>query len=452
MMKVLTAGAALALMAAGSAHASNDDLINAFQKACKPGEGVRVDAPGDYGVIEIQAVRAALLKEFPLDFAVGQSAESLARRAMGDPASPAKTDEAKTQNAQLFRYRRIVEAWSAWPGAGTVVPTLQQGGLKIESVGARSLDTETRLTRLFANDGADLRIICRNPDRSASPVSSTTSNQPSLTVVNAAEDLDEGDITKKTFGEFSYSDNREARTQAWSVKVAAALQWPEKIGSALPFDSFTWAPLVYVAYDRQGENDPAKDGYVNNLDFGVQLNGALDLPWGETLATGYYGLSARYQTDDNFRSEVYAAEFRFEPPLAPIKHHNIYDRLWSGGPVAADFKWRADLVADWIEVSDAGRKVALVDKAEYVRLGYDIDLALRVGPSDKDWRVLFRAKYQLRDGRTEDGGDAQIFTGGLSYLASEDTRWKFGLTYERGENLESFERSELWKLAIGFRY
>lgn len=168
--------------------------------------------------------------------------------------------------------------------------------------------------------------------------------------------------------------------------------------------------------------------------------------------TGYYSASAAIWTDDKFKSEAYAAELVLDPPLPYIPYHRSYKALDRGGPVEVDFKWGAHFVADWIQVDDPGRRKELVDQAEYVRIGYDTGFDLRFGPADADWRFLLSADYGLRDGQTEDGGDAQLFSSSLLFLDGKETHWSFGLSYERGENLQSFEKSELWKLVFGARF
>lgn len=467
-MKGLITGCVLALAACSAAHAETRDLVAALQEDCKPAPGLRVGLPGAYGTTSMKSVQKALYAEFPLgDFAIGQSAQDLAQRAMtatpGPPSQDPKVAARQAEDAQLLRYRRVIEVWSSWPQTGGVVATLEEGGVWIDATEAGGVDTQTRLARLFTADDTGLRVVCRNPaadepqsEPSPQRQGQSGADQPTLSIVKTAGDLGEGDLEKKTFAEFSYSDNRDTRVQAWAVKLAAGLQWSERLVPSEPNGRpyLTAAPLAFVAFDRAGDNDPSEEGYVNNLDFGVQLGGRLGMMWGEGPAVGYYRLTGRYQTDDKLESAIYAAELRLVPPLPPIKHHRVYEPLWNGGSWAVDLKWKADLVADWIEVSDAGEKTALVDKAEYVRLGYDADLALRVGPSasDRDWRLLLSARYALRDGQTQDGGDAQWFTGGLAYLPSDDANWSFGLTYERGETLESFERAEIWRLAVGYRY
>ena len=110
-------------------------------------------------------------------------------------------------------------------------------------------------------------------------------------------------------------------------------------------------------------------------------------------------------------------------------------------------------VADWGRVENPGHKDELKERAHDRRLGYDLGLDLRAGPPGReDWRVIWTNLYQLRNGRTAAGGDAQLFTSSLKFKLSDESRFAFGLTYDRGENLQSLDQSEAWRLVLGLRY
>jgi hypothetical protein len=445
-MKRLIIAAVLTLGFGGAAHADGQDIVVAVRKACRPAPGL----PDGYGLVSAEAVRDAVHEQLPLPPGVWvEGVDAMADRAM--KPLPAVSDD----DRQLSRYRLIVAAWSEVPGTADD-PTLRRAGVRIEPTGA-NVDVRARLVQLLRGD-KELRIVCRGP--TPEPAQQEPRKGPHFLLVKQASDLGAADfadgaalpespIAKKSFAEFTYVDDRQTHVQSWAVKLAAGLQWPEQGWVAKDGASYLkWNRRLYVAYDRQGENNPLADGYVNNLDFGGQLSGRFG--FGKTL-TSYYAISAAYRTDDDFKSKAYAVELSVDPPLPYIPYHRGF-RRFAANPIAADFKWGANLVADWIQVDDPGRRQLLADQAEYARLGYDAGFDLRFGPAKQSWRLLLSVDYGLRDGQTKEGGDAQLFTSSLVFLDKETTNQSFGLSYERGENLQSFENSELWKIVLGVRY
>lgn len=456
-MRRLVTGTALALALGGSAQAAIEDVVPALRAACKQDPR----APEGYGLIRAADVIDALEAELPIPGSVwGQGADRMAARAMlptpAPPEAPKSTDD-KT----LERYREIVKQWSEVSDARRVLRTLEPGEIRIEPTG-EGAKVEERVAKMFASD-PNLLITCRNPQPELQATVATT--RPAFVLVKQASDLADSEVlfdnggldeppvrSKRTFAEFTYTDDREARVQTWAVKLAAALQWPEQGAASKegePYLKRNWR--VFLAYDRQGENDPNADGYVNNLDFGAQVSGRFGFGVASTY-TGYYAVSGAYRTDDDLESSGYALELAIDPPLPYLPYHRAYRALDRGGPVAIDFKWAVNLVADWVQIDDAGRRKDLADQAEFFRVGYDAGFNVRFGPSGAKWRLLLSTDYNVRDGQTKDGGDAQMFTSSLLFLDSKDTPWSFGLSYERGENLQSFEKSELWKFLLGVRF
>jgi hypothetical protein len=456
----LVAGLAAALVSAGAAQAAApDDLIPEFRRACRPPPSsgvVRAAGRGDFGVIEAAEVRNRLLKTFPSatlgllgrETDARSNAEWLADRALAMPRG------AKDDDAILFVVARMVREWMRPISPETALLPIADGGLMIRPASSDAeLSEREVLIRIFEGRDEGLNFICRDPE--PAPPEPTTSagvpkDAPNFVLVKTADDLAETDIAKKSFAEFSYADNRQVRVQSWGVQFAAGLSWPEKrIGGQNGY--VHWSPNLYIAYERKGENDPSADGYVNNLDFGTQISGDLGFLAGGSRI-GYWTLSAELETDDHFESRAYGAELRIDPPLPPLPYFRAFQQIGSGRAIEADARWTVDLIADWSHVANPGGKQTLLDRAEYARLGYDAGFQIRVGPSRKEWRLAWSVLYQLRDGRTRNGGDAQLLTSSLLFEGRDETKWAFGLSYERGENLQSFEPSELWKFILGLRF
>jgi len=57
----------------------------------------------------------------------------------------------------------------------------------------------------------------------------------------------------------------------------------------------------------------------------------------------------------------------------------------------------------------------------------------------------------MRDGFTEDNGDAQYVTSSISYFPTVDASFGLSLSYERGEVITSLEDQEKWLLGLKVR-
>jgi hypothetical protein len=449
--RTILAAALATLAMTGAARADTlGDLAAELQKACRPappGMSIQAAGPGDHGLVEIGKIRTPLLKVFAFDaeFVLDETAASLADKAIK------QTVPAEKVNGKLFRLGRLATQWTR-PGTSTAMLPLERGGLRIlDRTGAPTDAAAAALQEILAGKGDDFIFVCRGPipeiaeaeDDGASPTAS-------FVLSKTAPDLAESKLSKKAFGEFTFSDDRDARAQAYGIAFAAGVK-----SRTIPvIDEGPWRLnsdyTLYGEIERSGSNDPTADNYVNNLNFGAQVSGRFRIPKGPTWF-GYYALSLQGETDDDFAARAYRAQLMLDPPI-PLIGRRTPARVfgWLGGEV--DGGWSLKGVADWVQVDDPGEKKKLVDQAEYVRLGYDVGLKFRIVPEEAEWRLVWSTLYKVRDGRTEDGGDAQMFTSGVMFEPSDTSHHSFGLSYERGENLQSFEKSEIWKLNLGLRY
>jgi len=445
---------------AGSAKADPaDTLSEALRSACRPGAvpaDLHLSPQSHYGRIAAADVADALEAAYPgrADLLMGRPVDP--RDTRTNPAWLADQAYASVENpsdaqAALAATGRFITEWMEDETITSGLP-LRGGGVRIVAPGRKPAEV---LLQVMTGDDKGLTLVCRYP--SPSP-QEPGPDRLRLRLVKTPGDLDtpkrkhDGAPFPDTysFAEFAYADDRQTRTQAWGVAATAALEWPEFLPGG-EGGYLHWTPRLYLAYERKGESDPAVDGYVNNLTLGGRVTGDLGL---STDWFGYYSLSAMVESDDHLKSEAYAAEVRIDPPLPPMPYHRYMQKLHDGPRLRAFAQWDVDLVADWRQIDDPGRKTALKDAAEYVRLGYDAGFRVRIGPSAprEDWGIALAVAYSVRDGQTGDGGDAQLFTSSLAFEPSAESRVTFGLSYERGENLTSFESSELWKLFFGVRY
>lgn len=321
------------------------------------------------------------------------------------------------------------------------------GGVSVARPGgepADAADGEAILKAIFAKDESSFTFGC---DKGAEPKPSSI--LPGLRISRTPEDLFDP-LDTKSYGEFAYSQDEVADEDAYSIYGTAGWtfgeirhQWPPS-KDAFPYLALSATPVAFVQYEREGGDSVAADKEVNNLNFGLEVGGFIELGRAGRTDVHAYTVSLRAMSDDRFDSEAWAVNASFTPDIRLPGHHLPLlskDRRLS-------FRWQLSAVADHASVSDPGRKAALQTAPEYSRLGYDVDAALRYtlagGAS-----VALTSDYRLRDEFSRGEMDAQLFTAGL--LFEPNRNWAFGLIYQRGENLDSLEFSETWKLTIGVR-
>ena len=450
----LGAGAALATGAANAADLSK--LVPELKKECRAPTGgvIRINGSSNFGVIGAKPVRAALLKTYGFDSAMllDKDPAQLAR----DAVEAARTGAETGTEGQLAELALLVSEWGGLTDGGAPLLRLEDGGLKISS--QTPLTQEELLTRVLSAREDGMQIICRAPQPPPPPPpppppqgTPVPPAPPTFSVAKTPDALTQIDITKKSFAEFAFTNDSDKDVQTFGIAAAAGVRFSERRFGNKQTWSFSRRPSLYVSYERKGENDPASTSYVNNLNFGGQISGDLQLKGSRTWI-GYYVVSGQFETDDDFASRAYGVELRVDPPLL-LPGNREYLSLPAPTGVRAEAIWNVDLVAKWSEVQDPGEKAALTTRPEFLTLGYDLGLQMLFGPDeDGAWRLIWSTTYQLRDGRTEDGGDAQMFTSSVALGLAKDTRYSVGVTYERGENLQSFAPSEVWKLVLGYRY
>ena len=462
-------GLSLAALTAGAAQADTQDMVDALADGCAASSAtVTAPAgPGRWGTLRPDQVQAAVYKAYAVDsrqlaVAGGRAlAARVARTRRGEAAVPAIPADARPLLNQLWDQ---VEQWGQ-PGADNHghLRTLAEGGLMIvDNQGRPTSDrTEELLGDILVGE-SNYTFICRmkppvptveTPSRTPTdPPPAETDGRPAWVLVKTRDGLGETSLEDKEFAEFSYTDDQEAGDRTFGLAFTAGARFDETTFDLWSGSFINAAFTPYVSFDRQGGDDPTADGYVNNLNFGLQAAGAIQLRGSRTWL-GYYSLSYAHETDGEFESDANSLELKLDPPL-PVSwpYHRMFSRAL--GPYddpRLEARWTLEGVADWVEVDDPGQKKSLTERTTYRRLGYDLGLDLRFHPSD-DWHILWTNQYQVREGQTSAGGDAELFSSSLLFKLSKDSHYSFGLNFENGRDLQSLEPTEVWKLVIGLRY
>jgi hypothetical protein len=429
------AATAFAVLAPAWAHAAEPLLVQNLAP--------EIRSRCDGGRISAEGLRTAILgsKVAPLTSDRWWTADHPALIARA-----AFSNDMTTDGEALDLLQDLVESWvEPNPPSYKGLPR-SSGGVSVDRPGggpASVADGEAILKAVFAKDEASFTFGC---DKAAEPKPSSI--LPGLRLSRTPEDLFDP-LDTKSYGEFAYSQDDVADADAYSIYATAGWtfgevrrQWPPNDASSYLAISAT--PVGFVQYEREGGDGVTADKEVNNLNFGLEAGGFIELGRPGRTDIHAYTLSLRAMSDDRLDSEAWSVNASFTPDIRlPGNHLPLLSK-----DRRLNFRWQLSAVADHASVSDPGRKVALQTAPEYTRIGYDFDAALRYALGGGA-SIALTSDYRLRDEVSRGDMDAQLFTAGLRFEPSPN--WAFGLTYERGENLDSLEFSETWKLTIGVR-
>ena len=253
------------------------------------------------------------------------------------------------------------------------------------------------------------------------------------------------------FAMLNWSGDREAGSDTYSFRMALGSPsfWTREPNENR-VTSFTHR--ASLSYERSTSS--ATDSSDKNI-VGLGLVG-------EAIVYGAWGGGDRlfdyeltYLTDDQFEPETVYAAARTSLPFAWANGFGSYADLNSDSDRVWQFRWTADAVLDGFHVADAAGLVKLEDQTEYARLGANLGLTLRrvTDINDDDSSVWqFDARYDIREGLTGEGGEAQLFRSSFGFQPSKTGLYTLALEYERGEHLTSFTDIEKWTFGIGVRY
>lgn len=266
-----------------------------------------------------------------------------------------------------------------------------------------------------------------------------------IRVASSEAEAEKDDYTKRNPAQLSYDNNR-ANTGAIISANAVALfpavaSWGKESVTTQGFGDVR----PFVGYQRISASDPASE--VNNLDFGVRGKFRFARADGQEAYVG--GLSATYETDDRFKSQL----ARYEASLAlPVKAW-LKDDLHYDVAAPCVICQTADLtlVSDYVNVGNPGDKVALTDLPQYARAGFDAswDIRLKQGAGKPSFGL--NLQYSARDDLSGENASADRLTTRAAYYPTEQSHYAFGLEYDSGRDLTSLTPVKRWLVTWGFR-
>lgn len=266
-----------------------------------------------------------------------------------------------------------------------------------------------------------------------------------IRVASSEAEAEKDDYTKRNPAQLSYDDNR-ANTGAIISANAVALfpaitSWGKESVTTQGFGDVR----PFVGYQRISASDPASE--VNNLDFGVRGKFRFARADGQAAYVG--GLSATYETDDRFKSQLARYEASLTLPVKTwLKDDLHYD---VAAPCGVCQTADVTLVSDYVNVGNPGDKVALTDLPQYARAGFDAawDIRLKQGAGKPSFGL--NVQYSAREDLSGENASADRLTTRAAYYPTEQSHYAFGLEYDSGRDLTSLTPVKRWLVTWGFR-
>jgi hypothetical protein len=454
------AASAVAVLAAGPALAADKTLPELIAGSC------RANAAGSsQGHIEAADLRKALTKIYPIvwtwDPQAPPSNEAIISGILLGGQSPGNVPESDNRKT-FIAVGQLFDDWAGVAGAA-VLPEAEGGVTVLRRDGRPVMKDDVRRAVRAVYLGAEpnsFTFRCGKPTKPEpdAPDGEIAAPKSSVVIAKSADQFGKsGDEKEK--GELGLTADRHAHETLFGTNIAVGLAFP--IFGGRKKDEFRGAEVVqgnvtpFIAFDRQGGDDPTDKTYVNNLSFGLSTDGYLALRTGSASVqshtfTTYYSLVGRYETDDRFKSAAYIAELHLQPIL-PLAGNSSAYYFASGPKLEFGGLWSIAGVADHAEVDDPWKKQKLLDTKEYTRLGYDatIKAILRPAYGQGDWSVQWQNDLSVRRDQTDNHGSARLFSSKLTFAPAKN--YGFSLGYQEGRVLDSLEKIRQIKITIDLK-
>jgi hypothetical protein len=264
-------------------------------------------------------------------------------------------------------------------------------------------------------------------------------------IASTVSETEKDDYTKRDPARLSYVDNAADSAPVISAKgviaAPAIVTWGDQTVATEGFGDIR----PFAGYERISSVNPGSE--VNNLDFGLRGHFRFARDDGKEAYIG--GLTAAYETDDRFQSAL----TRFEASLSlPLKAWT--DRTFPGNGASDCVICQTanmTLVTDYVDVSDPGQKLALIDLPQYARAGFDAQWDVRLNRGKDKPGFGFNVQYSRRDDLRGDGATASRMISRAAYYPTPQSHYVFGLEYDKGEDLISLSTIDRWMLTWGYR-
>lgn len=288
-------------------------------------------------------------------------------------------------------------------------------------------------------------VIAAIPNTEAAPKKGLRAAISHWRIASTVNETEKDDYTKRDPARLSYVDNAADSAPVISAKgviaAPAIITWGDQTVANRGFGDIR----PFAGYERISSVNPGSE--VNNLDLGLRGHFRFARNDGKEAYIG--GLTAAYETDDRFQSSL----TRFEASLSlPLKAWT--DRTFPGnGSSECVICQTANmtLVTDYVDVSDPGEKLALIDLPQYARAGFDAQWDVRLNRGKDKPGFGLNVQYSRRDDLRGDGATASRMISRAAYYPTPQSHYVFGLEYDKGEDLISLSTIDRWMLTWGYR-
>lgn len=288
-------------------------------------------------------------------------------------------------------------------------------------------------------------VIAAVPSEDEAPKTGLRAAISHWRIASTVNETEKNDYTKRDPARLSYVDNAADSAPVISAKgviaAPAIITWGDQAVATRGFGDIR----PFAGYERISSVNPSSE--VNNLDFGLRGHFRFARNDGKEAYIG--GLTAAYETDDRFQSAL----TRFEASLSlPLKAWT--DRTFPGNGSSECLICQTanmTLVTDYVDVSDPGEKLALVDLPQYARAGFDAQWDVRLNRGKDKPSFGLNVQYSRRDDLRNDGATASRMISRAAYYPTPQSHYVFGLEYDKGQDLISFSNIDRWMLTWGYR-
>ena len=241
----------------------------------------------------------------------------------------------------------------------------------------------------------------------------------------------------------AFTDNGVKNEQSVAIEAAVG------VGFAItPYDSlfgFLHYTQNTTETDAADDDDDAKD--IRALSPGLLVRRSLLAgPIAASLGATIYPTFDFAQDSEMLRARLFLNDIAIDPGGKIIcgAERRFGPLLWN---------CRLSVSAEWAHVFDAGRSadLATLDDDQYFGLGGQAGLTLSWPSAPLLKPFEFAVDYRYLGIASGGMNDPDRLTLGLNYKIAA-SNISLGVSHVRGENFETFQREELTKFSVGFRY
>ena len=271
--------------------------------------------------------------------------------------------------------------------------------------------------------------------------------------VAVKKDIDGGSHFKKLkTASIAFTDNKETKTQTISIDTVVGVGTPTSTKDHL---------YGFLAYEHEDTDTDDPDDDDSSKDVNLLKPGVM---WARSLAGGpndrdtlfgSFGLVAYpaydfAQDSEAFHLRAFINDITFNIPGGTAGVCGREVPLFN-----ANISWncRLNTFIEVVHVMEAGTNTdfATLEDDQYVGLGAEVGTQIGFGSVDALKPIVLKASYKYMSILEGDLDDPDRFTASIIYKIPK-SNFEVGLTYEEGQNFDTFVDEEALKFTSGWKY